>query len=122
MTRDPYLIVNDREGDKWKYRLSWYLPEEDDIGGSVGDASYTEVDLKALDASDVDCAIAYLALAKLAGIQRDVNGFFWETHAAAQTALRVVKTAITAGADRPLPDWARSALAAGWKAPKGWKP
>ena len=120
MTRAPYLIVNDSESNNWKYRLSWYLPDDGDIGGSVGDMSYTEIDLKELD--DVDVAIVYLAVAKLDGIQRDFSGFFWETQAAAQSALRIAKAAIAAGVDRPLPDWARQALAAGWKAPKGWKP
>ena len=116
--KDPYLIVNDQESDNCKYRLSWYLPEDDGIGGNVGD----EIDLKTLAACDVDCAIAYLAVAKLNGIERDARGFFWSTHAAAQSALHVAKVAINAGADRPLPDWARQALAAGWTAPQKWKP
>ncbi len=102
--------------------ISWFFPEEDDVGGSVGDELYTETDLKTLDASDVDATVAYLAVAKLAGIQRDARGFFWETDAAAKSALRVAKAAIKAGVDRPLPDWAQQALAAGWTAPKGWKP
>ena len=122
MTRDPYLIVNDNESASWKYRLSWFLPADDDIGGNVGDLLYSKADLKTLDASDVDCAVAYLALAKLAGIQRDHSGFFWETPAAARGALRIAKAAIAVGVDRPLPDWAQQALAAGWTAPKGWKP
>lgn len=122
MARNPYLVVNDHESDNWKYRLSWYLPEDDDIGGNVGDLSYTESDLKTLGAGDVDCAIAYLAVAKLDGIQRDSRGVFWDTRAAAQSALRVAKAAITAGVDKPMPDWAQKAIAAGWKAPKGWKP
>jgi hypothetical protein len=122
MSRAPYLIVDDRDSANWKYRLSWYFPEYADIGSSVGDWAYTEIDLKTLDVSNVDCAIAYLAVAKLDGIQKDASGFFWETREAAQSALRVAKAAITLGVDRPMPDWARQALAAGWKAPKGWKP
>jgi hypothetical protein len=66
--------------------------------------------------------IAYLAVAKLNGIQRDASGFFWDTRSAAQSALRVAKAAIKAGVDRPIPDWARQALAAKWTPPKGWKP
>jgi hypothetical protein len=98
MTSTPYLIVDDAESGNWKYRLSWYLPEDGDIGGSIGASPYTEIDLKALDASDV-------------------SGFFWDTRAAAQSALRVAKAAIKAGVDRPIPDWARQALAAKWTPP-----
>jgi hypothetical protein len=122
MTSTPHLIVDDTESGNWKYRLSWYFPEDNDIGGSVGDSLYTEIDLKTLDALDVDCAIAYLAVAKFNGIQRDARGFFWDTRSAAQSALRVAKAAIKAGVDRPIPDWARQALAAKWTPPKGWKP
>lgn len=122
MTRAPYLVVDDREDRNSRYRLSWYIPEDADIGGSVGDTVFTETDLRTFDADDVDCAIAYLAASKLDGVQRDHSGFFWESRSKAQAALRIVKSAIAAGADRPMPDWATKALAAGWKAPKGWRP
>ena len=58
----------------------------------------------------------------MGGVQRDHSGFFWETKTAAQAALRVARAAISAGADRPIPDWAQKALEAGWRAPKGWRP
>lgn len=122
MARDPYLVVDDRGEGNYKFRLSWFLPEDDDIGGSVGDSTYTEADLKTLDASNVDCAVAYLAISKSGTVRRDVSGFYWETRGEAQGALRIVKAAIAAGVERPMPDWANKALAAGWKAPKGWRP
>jgi len=122
VTRAPYLVVDDREDRHSKYRLSWYLPEDQDFGGSVGDSVYTEADLKTAAADDVDCVVAYLTASKLDGVQKDYNGFFWESRSQAQAALRIVKAAIAAGVDRPIPDWAQKALAEGWRAPKGWKP
>jgi hypothetical protein len=122
MTRAPYLVVDDREDRNYKYRLSWYIPEDNGIGGSVGDVKHTESDLKTVDADAVDAVIAYLTASKLDGVLTDHAGFYWESRAKAQAALRVVKAAIAAGADRPMPDWAQKALAAGWKAPKGWRP
>jgi len=119
--RAPYLVIDDHDERNYKYRLSWYLPEDDDIGGSLGDPEYTEADLKTADADDVDSVIAYLAVSKM-GVPKDYNGFYWETRSQAQSALRIAKAAIAAGVDRPMPDWATKALAAGWKAPKGWKP
>jgi hypothetical protein len=119
---DAYLIVDDREDHNWKYRLSWYFPDDADIGGSLGDSVFTEADLKTIDTSDVDSVLAYLAVSKLKDVQKDHGGFYWETQRAAQAALRTAKTAIAIGAERSMPDWAKQALAAGWKAPKGWKP
>jgi hypothetical protein len=47
----------------------------------------------------------------------------WESERAARVALRVARAAVRAFRDgRPLPGWAKKALAAGWRAPKGWKP
>jgi len=53
------------------------------------------------------------------GVQFDSTGAFWETEAGARVALRVAKEALKQV--RPLPDWAKTALAEGWKPPKGWK-
>ncbi len=53
----------------------------------------------------------------------DSTGFWWESESAARAALAKVKViAKTLLNDVPWPEWARKALAAGWKPPKGWKP
>jgi hypothetical protein len=49
----------------------------------------------------------------------DHSGYFWESKSAALAALRTIKAALKQ--ERPLPEWAKTALAHGWKAPKGWK-
>lgn len=116
---EPYLVV---DGSRDKLRLSWYLPQDDDIGGNLGEFIHTEADLLTASPEDIDEVIAYLTVAKMPNVESDFSGFYWETQKAAKAALSIVKAAIKAGVDRPLPEWAKQALAAGWKAPKGWKP
>lgn len=53
----------------------------------------------------------------------DRIGFWWETksHATAAIAkIRALAKVTLSGV--PWPDWAKQAVAAGWKPPKGWKP
>ncbi len=59
------------------------------------------------------------AIRSVPGVLFDIIGAFWETEAEARVALRVAKEALKQ--ERPLPEWAKTALAEGWKAPKGWK-
>jgi hypothetical protein len=51
---------------------------------------------------------------------RDDLGFFWESIGEARSALAKARAALKF--ERPLPEWAQTAIANGWKAPKGWKP
>ena len=60
---------------------------------------------------------------------RNDDCYMFQTQAAASRALEAVTAALDAAeaakvaeADRSLPAWAVTALAAGWTAPKGWKP
>lgn len=57
-------------------------------------------------------------------VAREWSGLLLETAAQAKKALAAAKTAIKAldGSQEHWPEWARLAAAAGWKAPKGWKP
>jgi hypothetical protein len=53
------------------------------------------------------------------GKSYDSRGYFWDTGPAACAALAQIKLALKQ--KRPLPGWAKLALAAGWKPPNGWK-
>jgi hypothetical protein len=47
----------------------------------------------------------------------------WNSERQAVEAKRAASAAVKLSASkRPLPDWAAQALAAGWKAPKSWRP
>lgn len=50
---------------------------------------------------------------------RDSKGLCWRTSEGANKALRKARAALR-GPERPLPEWAVTALANGFKAPKGW--
>lgn len=57
------------------------------------------------------------------GREGEDGPFWWSSRSGAQKALKVAKEAAKLAAEkRPLPEWAKKALAEGWKAPKGWKP
>lgn len=51
------------------------------------------------------------------------KAFEWESEKRAHAAMRVARVAIKMLREKtPWPEWAKTALANGWKAPKGWKP
>ncbi len=59
------------------------------------------------------------AVRETEGVEVDATGAYWGTLKEANSALRVAKAAMKQ--DRPLPEWATTALSQGWMMPKGWK-
>lgn len=116
MAKD-HLVVHD-EGPGW--RISWFIAEDGDIGGCLGQ---DEDDGLGDPPSNRDVWEHWIASkvareAKTAPV-RDYAGFYWETEREAKAVLRQIKEVMKQ--DRPLPEWAKTALAEGWKPPKGWK-
>jgi hypothetical protein len=118
MARDKLAVIDDRHGF---YRICWYLAEEDDLGAELGEQEYTQASLDKAGPSDRDHILASLTAKKTAGVERD-RSYYWESHAAATKALRLINVTLKADGGAPWPDWAIKAKAEGWKAPKGWKP
>ena len=127
------LLVLDarREG----YCIGWWLEEDDDIGATIGDGyDYKTFSDEAIrektEEDDRLHNIAGRTLEKLSkdpkwsvGMTRDHEGFRFDSRAKAREALRLIKAEFKAFESKtPYPEWAVKALAAGWKAPKGWKP
>lgn len=108
MTRDRLVLEDDARGN---YRIMWYLAEERDLGATLGD----EWPLRLVEANS-EHGRATTAVSTSKGVDRDDQGFYWETKLAAATALKMAKAALK---NRPLEDWEQKALAAGWKPPKG---
>ncbi len=111
------------------YRIGYYLEDEEDIGAVLGED--LNIDIPEQDPgldwglnSDWDYKIAVKTILSLPDIEKDNQGFYWETRNQAQKILKLIKIALKNYQDskKDLPDWAKKAIAAGWKPPKGWKP
>lgn len=113
------LIIDD---NGYRYRLTWLVG--DDMGGYLGQDTTDGVG-EADPTWDVDTWEHWLASRAVlgsTGLQRDDLSFWWETLKGARAALKLAREALKQPRDRPMPEWAKTALEAGWKPPKGWRP
>ena len=118
MKRIPLRIIDDRYG----HRIVWYSEEDGEEGSQLGDArDVTQAKVDAAVGDDKEYFLSHLVASKTKGLSLYGGSFCWESHADAKAALAMVKTAI-ANIEHPWPEWALTAKANGWKAPKGWKP
>ena len=123
---DKLVVVEDRQAG---FRIQWQLDDDMfDTGGFLGQSKREPSNKVPKDQDSRE----YWAYEK-AGFQiikegdqdtrgHDSTGFWWESHLEARTALTRIKAVATALMDVSWPEWAKTALAAGWKPPKGWKP
>lgn len=107
------------------YVLIWYLAEEGDYGGIL-DGLCTEAALakaKGEEWEAIAMDIESAAVANATGATRSNGYFLWPSRRAAANALKAVKARVAARrSNRPLPEWAATALTEGWSPPKGWAP
>lgn len=109
------LFIDEQRG---VYHLTWWLADHDCEGASLDEVPSN---LKGSQDEHIVASLAALA-AKPDGVLPP-RGFYWDSRDRAQAALRSVNAALKiAKAATPWPEWAKQALAAGWKQPKGWKP
>jgi len=111
---DKLVVVEDRQAE---FRIQWQLDDDIfDTGGFLGQSKREPSNKVPKDQDSRE----YWAYEK-AGFQvikegdqdtqgHDSTGFWWESQSGARTALTRIKAV------------AKTALAAGWKPPKGWKP
>jgi len=112
------LIIGQRMGETGRYRIQWAFPDGE-LGGYLGQDKNDGSEDPPEDRDAWDHWAASKAVMGLPGSDRDDTSTFWETEAGARVALRLAKAALKQV--KPLPDWAKTALAEGWKPPKGWK-
>jgi hypothetical protein len=93
------------ESSRYGYRIGCL--EDGEFGVFLGD--------------DVADPLIQSAEAAVASTLDEEGCFVWPSRARAQVALRLATRAVDL-MERPMPVWARQALAAGWKAPQGWQP
>jgi len=108
--------------------------EETYKGYSIGWTDGTDFGLMigqdhGLDTCDHDTVAiqnALLDAGMVEGNRETGNIWVWDTLTAAKKALRLAKATFKAQMDArknaPWPEWAVTAIANGWKAPRGWKP
>lgn len=119
MTKNKLVIVNEELGWGYSiYRIQWRIAGWDDEGAIIGDVDYKEKDLEK-NTEEWECIQAFLIAKKSIGVQKDNNGFFWETKKEAQAALKAIKVGLKDRSNKPLEDWEIKALSMGWNPPKG---
>ena len=101
--------------DRYVHRVAWFIAEEGDIGAILGDRK-VPTKLPPNEDPDWEHFAACHAVRDSEGCQRDGEGYYFDTRTAAETAKR---SAVAAMKNKPLADWERKALSAGWKPPKG---
>lgn len=107
--------------DGYTYRICWVVDGEE--GAWLGDylRHYLQHN-SSMDGTN-EHRIATEAANQAGGCEIDNLGLLWESKARAQEALVSARAALKAArSSKPYPEWAIKALAAGWKAPKGWVP
>lgn len=113
--------------EKYKYRIQWEIHDEDgvdgvDLGGYLCQDPTDGAGQAPMEREEWEHWVASGAVRTTEGFNLDSPSAWWDwwesaTHARA--ALRIAKEALKQ--ERPMPDWAKTAIAAGWKPPKGWK-
>lgn len=120
MGQDRLITFDSNDG---YFRIAWYIAEWDDIGSWLGDGVSSQ-QLEA-EPSEPESLVWYYAekAAQELKLDRDRLGYRFETATAADRNRRLINARRKQLRDkRPWPDWANTALAAGWKPPKGWQP
>jgi hypothetical protein len=109
------LIVYMVAGEHYQHRVCWEVDGADgrEEGLCLGDAC---------DDAGRNHRVASEAAATVTPDGKDRTGFYWHREKDADTARKVANTAYKHPTNRPWPEWATTALAAGWRAPKGWNP
>lgn len=103
--------------EHYRYYIQW--EEDDDMGGYLCQSADDGHGDPPKDRDEWEHWAASKAVRATEGFARNSTGGYWETENQARSALRVAKEALKQ--PRELPAWAKQALAAGWKPPKGWR-
>lgn len=106
------------EMDRYVYRIGWRDTDTGDMDAHLGQDSSDGTGRAPTDRDGWEHWAASKAVRETKP-KRDSRGFYWEDRRNVVGALALAKEALKQ--ERPLPDWASRALAAGWKAPKNWK-
>lgn len=114
------LVVVQEARDYYRWRIQWeFLDEDERDGGYLVQMSDDGLGEPPNDREEWEHWAASRAVRETNGYMHDNTGAYWESRRLACAARDVAVLAIKQ--ERPLPEWAKRALAEGWKPPKGWK-
>lgn len=103
------------------FYVAWFLADECDGGARLGDGYSGRSRPPPENREDYECwlseRVAYEIAADAYVPGRGV--YLWDSRTEASRVLRVINERLKQ--PRDLPDWAKKALAEGWKPPKGWQ-
>lgn len=125
MSKDKLIVLEDRTGE---FVIAWWLAEEDEAGELLGDRKHDRENLESPDRDAFECAAAYfegIEAARATGAYKRSarDPWVWDSRSKAAAALSIIKAGISARRrSRTIPEWAKTAIAHGWKPPKGWAP
>ena len=104
--------------DKHVYRICWMLDSGTEQGATLGEGGDEELET---GDDDPEYQLSLKAAKQTQGVQRDFDGYFWETKKDASDALKFIKKVLKNPSQDDWPEWAKTALAAGWQPPKNWR-
>jgi len=100
------------------FYLCW--EDEDGVGATLGDDPEDGTGPAPSDLDEYEHWLACNVAPTTGGCINGPRGYAWETLHEAKQACRAIN--IRLKLPRGLPTWAQTAINAGWKPPKGWKP
>lgn len=109
---DTLSVYEGRHG----YSICWICDGEQ--GGDVGDVDFPKCEP---GAEEHESYVVQETVRTSAGCKKGLDGFYFESRKEAVAAKRAAYFA-RRNIEVAIPQWAIQAAAAGWKAPKGWKP
>jgi hypothetical protein len=100
-------------------RIVWELDDGEETGGTLCQSESDGKGDPPKDRGDWEHWMASKVVREMPSTKYDSFGAYWDDFKQAKAALAVVNEALKQ--ERPMPEWAKTALEAGWKPPKGWK-
>lgn len=111
-----HLVVESLLPDQWA--IYWFVVSEDDLGMAIGeDGNDTN------EGHVIGTALSMFCAANRLDQPKPHRRYVFPSERLAKAALNSINAALNSSAmNSPMPEWAQTALAAGWTPPKGWKP
>lgn len=124
MRRLKNFIVDYADWSDSAYAIYWVC-EDGETGAQLGEFALRSVTREPVNEADREFLLVERFAKKHAretgGRYQKDRGWVWETEKAAREfAYRLEAELKAAKSNRPLQEWEKQALAAGWKPPKGW--